>query len=263
MFYLFAIFAFIFGTMLGSFFGVILYRYGHEEWEWWQGRSKCDACGQQLAWFDNIPLFSFLHLRGKCRFCGKKIDPVYFYLELFTGCFLLIVHVILWPVLFELWLAYLFWLIVLLVMWLIVLFDGFYMIIPDKLVAILYLLSGFFLLWQGQQNWQEYNFSSTFIVIVLVELLFLGLWLGTKRKGFGDGDVKLIGPLILLMGYPHAVVGVFLAFILGAVYGILLMVIKNKNLKQAVPFGPFLILGCWIALLWGKQIWQWYWQLLV
>jgi len=250
--------------MMGSFFGVILYRYCQEDWSWWQGRSKCDHCGQQLAWFDNIPLLSFLLLKGRCRACKKKIDPAYFFIELGTGIFLPFAFLILYRLLpTASWFEYAFWMVTSLMMWLIFLFDVFFMIIPDKLVIVFYFFATGFLLWQAQQNWQNYQLFPTLIVFLVVELVFFSLWWGTKKKGFGDGDVKLIGPLILLMGYPESIVGVFLAFILGAVYGILLMIFKNKTMKQAVPFGPFLLLGTWLALLWGQEIWLAYWRLII
>ena len=91
---------------------------------------------------------------------------------------------------------------------------------------------------------------------------FYGLWFFTKGRGFGFGDVKLAPSLGLLLGWPKTIVAVFLAFVLGAVVAVVLIALGKKKLGQTIPFGPFLVLGTLIALLWGSRLWSWYWGLL-
>ncbi len=93
-------------------------------------------------------------------------------------------------------------------------------------------------------------------------MFFLALYFGTKKKGFGLGDVKLILPLTLILGYPNSIIGVFFAFIIGGIWGIILLAIGKKKIGQVLPFGPFLVVGAWIAMVCGEQLWQAYWQLL-
>jgi leader peptidase (prepilin peptidase)/N-methyltransferase len=88
------------------------------------------------------------------------------------------------------------------------------------------------------------------------------LWRGTAGKGFGFGDVKLILPLGLLLGWPNMLVGTFLAFILGASWSILLLLAKKVKFGQVVPFGPFLVTATFITLVWGDQLVGWYLSLL-
>ena len=104
--------------------------------------------------------------------------------------------------------------------------------------------------------WQSFVWSV--VGAIVMALFFYFLFWATKGKGFGFGDVKLIIPLSLLMGWPEALVGVFMSFLLGALVGIFLIVTKKKNMKSAVPFGPFLIAGSLVALIWGARIVEWY-----
>ncbi len=139
-------------------------------------------------------------------------------------------------------------------LWLVLLFDLKYMLIPDPLVAALSILATIKLL---------FFFSwSTIIVALVIFLFFLGLYFGTKKKGFGLGDVKLILPLALILGYPVSIIGVFFAFIIGGIWGIILLISGKKKIGQVLPFGPFLVAGAWIAMVYGEQLWQAYWQLL-
>ena len=264
MIYFLIVLLFVFGLILGSFFGVILYRFGQQDQSWLRGRSCCDHCGRPIPWHDNIPLLSYVLLKGKARCCGQTIERLYPVLELASGVFTAGCGWILFSFYQLTWVQFCFWLMTLLVMYLILLFDWLYMIIPDELVIVLLVMAGVYqtsTLLSAQSSWAE--LVNTSLVLIVVEVIFIGLWLITNKKGFGLGDVKLAAPLILLMGFPGAIVGVFLAFIIGSVWGILLILLKKKRLKQKVPFAPFLIIGSWLALLVGESLWTWYWQTLL
>ncbi len=229
MLLLLAIFIFFFGLALGSFLAVILYRFAQEELgSIIFGRSFCDHCQTQLSCFDNIPLLSFLLLKGRCRYCQQKIDVFYFYLEFLSGLFLLAVFLI-----GLCWLKLSWWGLILLmflslVSWFIFWFDLKFLIIPDLLVigllvpAVIIALS------------QPSTLLVTLFSSVLIFLLFFSLWLITKKKGFGLGDVKLVVPLSLLLGFPQNLVGVFLAFIIGAGWGIILLSLGQKKFGQKI-----------------------------
>ncbi len=256
--------SFVFGTVFGSFFNVILYRFPKEDRTWVKGRSECESCGHQIFWYDNIPLLSYLFLGGQCRHCGQRIDLVHPAVEFFTG---LIFAGVAWWQLIELGrppLLFLFWLVVFNLSWLIFLFDLFYFLIPDELV--LALLSLAIVLNFGQVVTGTVSFKQ-FLLSLAVSLASTGLfwflrWI-THNKGMGLGDVKLVAPLTLLMGIPEAVIGVLFAFILGAVFGIILILIGRKKLGHKIAFGPFLVLAFWASLIWGEFLWQLYWQLII
>lgn len=260
--------AFIFGIIFGSFFNVIVYRAGQDDETWTKGASHCENCNHSLAWYDNIPLLSYLLLKGKCRYCGSKISVIHPLVELATGLvFVFSAYLALnffllpaSPLLSYRFLSLILSIVVNSILWLILLIDLKYMLIPDQLVAALLFLALF---------WQYVNFSMgrTAVLHSLISsisflMFFLILWLITKRKGMGLGDIKLIAPLTFLVGYPRSIVGVFFAFIIGGIWGIILLLVGRKKWGQVLPFGPFLIVGAWIALAWGQSIWQAYWQLI-
>lgn len=258
---------FLLGLCLGSFFNVVVSRSLKEE-SWVAGRSKCDHCKQQLKWFDNIPLLSFLILKGRCRFCEKRISLIHPIIELATGFGLSFISFIILGLNFPQsptqWLLLSFWICVFLISWLIFLFDLAAMIIPNKLVWLMTLLGLLKIMLQltsdlisQQQLWLD--LTVTFSLI----LFFLLLWLITGKKGFGLGDVKLALPLGLILGYPRLIVGVFLAFMIGGIWGIILIAFKRKKFGQVIPFGPFLIVGFWFSLIWGQQLWHYYWYQLI
>lgn len=258
---------FVFGTIVGSFLSVVILRSMRGE-SWVQGSSRCDQCGQPIKWHDNIPLLSFVLLKGKCRYCQEPIHPVHFLVELLTGVLFLW-----WGMGFVFFfqltqqpftvLQPLFWLVVAVILLMIFVVDTLYMIIPDWAVVLLTLVVLTYRMTLVSAGIMQLgDFINTLIITLAVVGFFLGLWFITQGKGFGLGDVKLAVPLGLLLGWPDMLVAVMLAFIVGAVVGIILVLAQKKALKQTVPFGPFLIIGTFLSLLWGTQIYHWYLGLL-
>ncbi len=262
-FWLITTLLFFFGASIGSFLNVLIYRSANEE-DWKKGRSRCDHCKKKIAWYDNVPLFSFLILRGKCRSCKKSIAISHFVVELLTGALFVWWY---WFGFFFfrlsqepfIFLQPIFWLCVGILLLVIFIADWRYYIIPDGAVigllsaAVLYRLA---LVSSGVMRWED--FFAAAVTALAATLFFLGLWIYTKGAGMGFGDVKLIGPLCLLMGWPRALSGLFLAFFIGALVGLLLIGLGRKKLKQPIPFGPFLILGTVISLMWGDALIAWY-----
>jgi len=98
---------------------------------------------------------------------------------------------------------------------------------------------------------------------MVASVLFLGgLWILTKGKGMGFGDVKLIAPIALLLGWPKILVGLFMAFVIGGIIGAALLIFGKKRVGQVIPFGPFIIIGAVLSLIWGDAIFSWYMYLL-
>ncbi len=252
------ILSFVFGTIFGSFFNVIIYRAGQEDQTWLKGRSKCEFCQHSLAWYDNIPLLSFIFLKGQCRYCQHPISRIHPAVELGTGLVFVFSTYLAWSSPFSLVLSLPLFLLINSVLWLILLFDLKYMAIPNFLlitVAVLALLN--YLFYPGRIALIPSLLMSLISLIFFIFLRFI-----TRKKGMGLGDIYLVAPLTFLLGYPRSVVGVFFAFIIGGVWGIILILLKKKKMSQRVPFGPFLVIGTWLAMAWGDQIWQAYWQLI-
>lgn len=260
--FLIYLFLFALGAALGSFVNVVIYR-SIKGQSWVKGFSKCDFCSKPLNWYDNIPLLSFALLGGKSRDCGKRLSLTHPAVELGGGALLVAwywlsqSHFLLAGVFAVIQPA--FWLVVGLILLMIVVADLRYMIIPDGLVVgllgltLLYRIS---LVVAGLVPISE--LIAGVIVTAVIFAFFAGLWLMTGGRGMGLGDVKLVLPLGLLLGWPGALVGIFLAFIIGAVISLGLLATQKKHFGQTIPFGPFLVLGAVIALLFSDELIGWY-----
>jgi len=264
---------FIFGLIVGSFLNCLIYRLETGS-SFLKGRSFCPHCRHELSWQDLIPVFSFLILKGKCRYCQKPISWQYPLVELATGIiFLLIV----WNLEFGICLEFgiwnlLFYLLISCFLIIIFVYDLKHYIIPDAVIypaiAIAFLYQLFRML--NFVNWNLFGIwnvesgilrpiSSAF----LASLFFLAIVFLSQGKWMGLGDVKLAFLMGLFLGFPNILVALFLAFFIGAIIGIGLIISGKRTLKSEVPFGPFLITGTFIALFWGNQITNWYLSLFI
>ena len=255
---------FIFGLVWGSFLNVVIYRTTHGTSPL-SGRSKCPKCKKTISWKYNIPLISFFWLHGRCAHCGTKISWQYPVVELLTG------------LLFVWWLwigrgFFLlagqpwtllqpgFWLVVGMLLVVIFVADWRFGLIPDSANFSLFVLAlGYRLSLTGSGLMQSADLVNAIICGLVLMAFFYGLWFFTRGRGFGFGDVKLAPSLGLLLGWPKTTVAVFLAFVIGAVVAVILIALGKKKLGQTIPFGPFLVLGTFAALLFGGRLWGWYW----
>lgn len=267
LFFLTTAFLFVFGTIIGSFINVVIYRTLKDE-SWVKGRSKCESCGKQIHWFDNIPLFSYLILGGKCRHCKEPISISHPVIEFLTGSlfvwwyiggfiFFRITHQPLHYV------QPLFWLVVGILLLIIFAADYLYFLIPDEAVISLTVITlAYRVALMATGVMQVPDFGRAVLGSLGLVAFFFTLWYFSKGKGMGFGDVKLVFPLGLLMGWPNLLVGMFLAFIFGSLFSLPLLISGKKKLRQPIPFGPFLILGTVVTLVFGNQLMQWYLHLL-
>ena len=262
---------FLLGLVIGSFLNVVIYRLWQKK-SFLKGRSFCPHCQHRLAWKDLIPILSFLILRGKCRYCGKKISIQYPLVEITTGLiFLLIFNYfplssLLSAEFNEFYftpsgiqsLVSLFYLL-LISCFLIIIFvyDLNHYIILDKVIypAIITVF-----LYNLIFNFQFIVHNSIFAAFGAA-VFFLTIFLISKGKWMGFGDIKLTFLMGLFLGFPDILVALFLSFFIGSIVGIGLIICKKKSLKSEVPFGPFLITGTFIALFWGETTINWYFNL--
>jgi len=274
-------FVFIFGICIGSFLNCVIYRL--EEKRSIKGRSVCPICKHQLSWRDLFPVLSFLFLGRKCRYCRKSISWQYPIVELTTGAlFLLIFYISSEPFVLRLGLdnfqqtsssvlnflniAFLFYLSSVLII--IFFYDLNYYEIPDKVllpgIAASFLYRSFeFINWDLFGIWklgaENFTFFLSYIFAAVVASgFFLAVFWSSSGRWMGFGDVKLAVLMGFLLGFPNILAALFLAFVLGAAVGAVLLVFRKKGLKGEIPFGPFLVTGTFVVLFWGKEIIGWY-----
>ena len=249
------IFVVFFGLSVGSFLNVVVLRFDDVE-SIIKTRSHCPKCKKNLPWYDLVPFFSYIILAGRCRHCKKIISFQYPLVEAATA---LIFAAIYWQ--YGITVGAFFLAIISSILIAIAAYDAIHSEIPDILVysaAVFVLGFIFYNLWQNFQlanssTWLSYAYG------LAVGLGFFGfLVLASREKWMGWGDVLLGGVVGLLLGYPNILVGLFLAFMFGSIFSLVLMALKIKKMKDAIPFGPFLVLGGMIALFAGKWIIGWY-----
>jgi len=226
---------FLSGLAVGSFLNCIIYRLKTDQ-SFLRGRSFCPHCQHTLSWLDLIPVFSFFILKGRCRYCQKKISWQYPLVEIATGLLFLLIGNFQLPI-FNFIIAPL--LIIIFV------YDLKHYIIPDKIIYPAVIIAAIF----NFTNWlSALGAALFFLVIVLV----------SRGKWMGVGDVKLGFLMGLALGFPNILVALFLAFMMGAIIGIGLIIASKKTLKSEVPFGPFLVAATFIAWFYGQRIVNWY-----
>jgi len=250
---------FILGLMIGSFANSVIYRLADLK-TILKERSLCPHCKNKLGFWDLIPLISFAFLLGKCRYCSQRISFTYPAVELLTGLIFVTIYLYFGLTFYAVLLAIIF--VGLIV---IAFYDFRKMIIPDEIllpIAILAVLSlimsifvksGF-----GYPKTGLENLLLSFYGLVTFSLPIIFLFVVSKGKWMGFGDIKLGLFLGLVLGFPSAIVAIFLTFLIGGLAGIILVALGKKQLKDKVPFAPFMILGMMMAIFWGEQILNWY-----
>ncbi len=210
-------------------------------------RSFCPHCKHQLSALDNIPLFSYLLLRGGCRYCKNKISLRYPLLELFTA---LVSIAVVWHFGYSAEAGY-----ALLFSWTLIVLSGIdidHQLLPDEIVLPLLWLGLLLSLATGGVSPTDAILGATAGYLILWSIFQLFKLL-TGKEGMGYGDFKLLAALGAWLGWQMLPLIVLLSSLLGAVIGGLLLAIRRKG-SQPIPFGPYLAIAGWIALLWGDKL---------
>lgn len=238
------ILVFLYGIVIGSFLNVCIYRIPKKE-NIATTRSHCMSCGYQLKWYDLVPLFSYLALRGKCRKCGSRISVQYPLVEALNGALYLLVFwryglsvdSLLYCLLFSA-------LIVLSVI------DFRTYEIPVG-INIFILTLGLIRIVTDMSHWLSYG-----IGLLSVSIPLLLIYLVTKGRGIGGGDVKLMAAAGLLIGWKLNVLGFLLGCILGSIIHVFRMKLSGEG--RTLAMGPYLAMGIAISVMWGEQMIAWY-----
>jgi len=241
----------IFGALIGSFLNVCISRLPKEESIVTPG-SHCPQCNGPIKFYDNIPLISYVVLRGKCRRCDNPISVQYPLVEGITAILSVLVFLRFGPSLsYLLYFAFVAGLIIITVI------DLYHQIIPDviSLPGIIVGLLGSLVIPQitffNSIAGVLLGGGSLFVVATLYQWIF-------KREGMGGGDVKLLAMIGAFLGWKAVILTILLSSLIGSITGIAIMVAKGKDFKYAIPFGPFLSLGALISLFYGEVLIQWY-----
>jgi leader peptidase (prepilin peptidase)/N-methyltransferase len=245
---------FIFGACFGSFANVVIYRLPNDL-SVVKPRSHCQNCKKAVAWYDNIPMFSWLLLRGKCRHCHAKFSFRYFFVELLTAVLFVLAYYYLgftWTLLEAL--IFIFSLVCC------TFIDFDHMILPDE-----FTLSGIIIGLIGA----ALNPERQLLEAVLGVLIGGGfLWamaylyfLFTQKDGMGGGDIKLLAWIGAVLGWKAVPFVIMVSAIIGSVVGLALARKQKQGLKTMIPFGPYLALGAVLYLFGGQAIANWYFNL--
>lgn len=239
---LIGVFIFAFGLMIGSFLNVCIYRIPKKE-SFVTGRSHCMACGAPIKWYDLIPVLSYLLLRGRCRNCGSKISLRYPAVELTNAIIYLLTYSA-----YGLSLTSLFFAVSASALVIAAFIDYDTMEIPNGIVIFIFIIGCFAMIFSRNIPFYERIIG---LFAVSVPLFIAAL---VSKGGMGGGDIKLAAAAGLLLGYKNALLSLLLASVLGSVFGLLMIKFKNKSLKTAIPFGPFLSAAFIFSSLYGTGL---------
>ena len=274
----FIVFVVIFSLMIGSFLNVVVYRLPimmHNGWylecreflsEELAGstakeiepltlsvpNSTCPKCGHKIRFYENIPVISWMLLKGKCSSCKSNIAIRYPLVEAITALLSAVIAYKFGVSLETLLLLVLTWGLVCLT-----LIDFDHMLLPDQIVmpllwlGLLININGLFIPLSDAVMGAAVGYMSLFSVFWLFKLL-------TGKEGMGHGDFKLFALFGAWAGWQLLPILILMASVVGAIVGISLILFKNHQREQAIPFGPYLAVAGWVTLLWGNSIWSWY-----
>lgn len=263
----------VLGLLVGSFLNVVIHRLPmmmHREWQQQcheligseapqtdtltlsTPRSRCPHCGHAISALENIPVISYLILRGRCRGCQASISVRYPLIEALTG---LLSAVVAWHFGFN-WACFgallLTWALIALTF-----IDVDEQLLPDSITLPLLWLGLFFNLFGSFTDLQSAVIGALAGYLSLW-LVFHAFRLATGKEGMGFGDFKLLAALGAWLGWQFLPVIILLSSLVGAVVGISLVLLRQHQRSQPIPFGPYLAAAGWLALVWGETINQGY-----
>lgn len=261
--------SFILGSLIGSFLSVILYRLDHKDKPIIFGRSICQHSGKKLRALHLVPVLSWIFLRGRSAYTGEKISVNYILLELVTGLTFLTIfftfnfvdvtassidpnilnYSIYWPNLASfIYHAALFSFFIL-----IFFYDLVHQEIPDQVS-----IPAIALAVAGSLVFGIPSITSMLIGLVAISGFFALQFVVSKGQWIGGGDIRLGALIGAFLGWKLGILAVILAYFMGAIFSVALLLKKKVSRKSAIPFGPFLITGTYVATFYGNEILSWY-----
>ena len=254
------VFVFILGLFIGSFLNVVVYRL-HRQETFIKGTSKCLFCGHRLYPKDLIPLFSYLFLKGHCRYCRHRFSSQYPLVEAATGISFVLIFLNVFPggsfgfAHFMDWFQLLSWWVMASFLLIIFVYDLKYYLILDKVILPAIIFSFIVNLILGQNIWQM------LLAALVGGGFFLAQFVLSKGRWIGGGDIRLGALMGIMVSWPNILAALFIAYILGSVISVGLLLASKKEWGDKVPFGTFLSLATFITLLYSQSLITWYFSL--
>lgn len=251
---------FVFGLLIGSFLNVCIFRIPQEKSIAFPP-SHCQSCGTRLKPLDLVPVFSYLFLKGRCRYCGTGISARYPLIELLTG----FIFIMLFKR-FNLTFDFVLYSYLMSILIIVLFIDLDHKIIPDELVvsgligaAVTVVYNIFFPMpIYGSSSWWAPLLGvipgSGFLFLIAV----IGFAIYKTDDAMGMGDVKIFAPIGIFLGWKMCTIALLASILLGGIFSLFLMTVNIKKRKDTIPFGPFIVIGTFITLLWGGNILNWY-----
>lgn len=241
---------FILGAAVGSFLNVVAYRFPRGE-SFISPPSSCPSCGKRLQAVDLVPVLSYIFLRGSCRRCKARISVRYFFVEVITGLIFVVV-----PLFKGLNMEAAFYLFFLCLLLTVSLVDLEFHRIPNVFLMT-GLVGGIILrvLNPASRNLEAWSDAGLGMLAgggIMLVIYILG------RGGMGAGDLKLMIVVGFFLGLQGTVLSLLAGFIMGGIFGLIMLILRKMSRKEMVPFGPFLSLGAAIMVFYGEQILSWY-----
>lgn len=250
---------FILGCIIGSFLNVVIYRLPNKLSIVTPG-SHCPNCKHKIRWYENIPLLSYIFLKGKCSQCKCKISPRYFLIELITGLlFSLIIHYL------GIDFASIIYIILGCVFICIFFIDIDYYLIPDTMILIIITLGLVSLVTDLFVDVSDLEVLDRIIGFISFGGFFLLIAIigekALKREALGGGDIKLVAACGLLIGWKLMILGVFGGALIAVLIEIPRIMLNKRAREAEIPFGPYLVLGIYLSTLFGNMFLDWYFGL--
>lgn len=243
------------GAMIGSFLNVVIHRVPLGK-SVVTPRSRCPHCQHEITWWENIPVFSWILLRGRCHGCHRGISPRYMLVEILSGLLAGLLFARFGP-----GFAFLYFVYFSLNLLALTYIDLDHQLLPDRLTLsglVVGLVGAFFVLPGGAVAGFLFALQGLLVGGGLLYAVAWGYEKYTGRQGMGGGDIKLLAMIGVFLGWEGALLALFLGSLTGSLIGLILMATRGANGRLALPFGPFLAIGALVTLFWGPQLLEWY-----
>ncbi|OMH40519.1 prepilin peptidase [Desulfurobacterium indicum] len=243
-------FGFVLGTIIGSFLNVCIYRLPREESIIFPG-SHCPKCNSPIKWYDNIPIISYLLLKGKCRYCGEKIPPIYPLVELLSGLLTA-------GIFFRFGISFDSFYYSILTWFLIVIsaIDIKELMVPVKPCYIVMVLGILLSPFTHSVSLIDSILGASLgagIILFIIESYFIF----RNKEGMGYGDANIMAVIGAFLGWKKVFFVIFFASLIGAIVGII-FIISGKDSESPLPFGPFLAIGGYLTIFLGDLLLKFY-----
>ncbi|WP_456397585.1 prepilin peptidase [Desulfurobacterium sp.] len=246
-----AVLGFILGTIVGSFLNVCIYRLPREESVIFPG-SHCPKCNSPIRWYDNIPIISYLLLKGKCRYCGEKISPVYPIVEFLSGLLTAGIFFRFGISFDSLYYSILTWFLIA-----ISVIDIKELMVPVKPCYIIMVLGMVLSPFTHTVSLIDSILGASLgagIILFIIESYFIF----RDKEGMGYGDANIMAAIGSFLGWKKVFFVIFFASLIGAIIGIIFIISGDKDNESPLPFGPFLAIGAYLTIFLGDLLLKFY-----